>query len=122
MTHRTFTWLGFVLVAGWACGGSADAGGNGAGDGGDAVAALTAACESQRGIGYLKREHGENYCECWVAKAREVLADDNYRTLVEAARAELRAADEADREAIAREHTTLYSTVASAASSCKAAD
>lgn len=86
----------------------------------DGRATLMAACDTQQGIGWLKREHGEQYCECWADKAREVLADENYGKLVAAAAAELKAADNADREKIVRENTSLYSTVSNAARSCKA--
>jgi hypothetical protein len=84
-------------------------------------AALIEACDSQQGIGWLKREYGEDYCECWADKAQEVLGEENYGRLVEASRAELVAADVADRERIARENTHLYSSVSSAAQSCTSA-
>jgi hypothetical protein len=81
------------------------------------------ACETTQGIGWLKREYGEDYCSCWADKAKEVLGDDNYSSLVQASRAELAAgADVADRERIARENTHLYSSVSHAAQSCGRSD
>ncbi|MGE0552231.1 MAG: hypothetical protein AB7R55_02250 [Gemmatimonadales bacterium] len=107
------------MLALMACAGGAERGG------GDSPAAarevLVSACSTQQGIGYLKREYGENYCECWADKALEVLSTANYRTLVDASRAELAAADGADREKIARQHTEIYSTVSTAAQACKGA-
>jgi hypothetical protein len=80
---------------------------------------LIEACETQQRIGWLKREYGEDYCECWADKAQEVLGEANYGMLVQASRAELASADVADRERIARENTHLYSTVSAAAQSCR---
>jgi hypothetical protein len=30
----------------------------------DATAVLTEACNTQQGIGWLKKEYGETYCDC----------------------------------------------------------
>jgi hypothetical protein len=76
------------------------------------------ACDTQQGFGWLKREHGGDYSECWADRAQEVLGEVNYTRLVQAARAELAAADAADRERIVRENTDLYSSGSSAAQSC----
>lgn len=97
---------------------------SGCGDSGGAAARVDAreqmlqACDTQQGIGWLKREYGEQYCECWADQAKEVLSPANYATLVDAVAAELEAADAADRERIARRHTEIYSTVADAAARC----
>lgn len=99
-----------VTVAGAAaCGGGAP---------GDSRATLMASCETSQGVGWYKREYGERYCDCWADQAKEVLSDANYQTLVKAAEAETKAADEADREKIIRQHTELYSTVSDAARQC----
>ncbi|MEZ4587049.1 MAG: hypothetical protein R2909_11660 [Gemmatimonadales bacterium] len=108
-----------ALLALMACGGGAAQGGGDAPA--DAREVLLSACSTQQGIGYLKREYGESYCECWADKALETLSAANYRTLVEASRAELAAADRADREGIVRQHTEIYSTVSTAAQACKGA-
>jgi len=84
----------------------------------DGRATMMSACETQRGIGWLKRNHGERYCDCWADQAKEVLSAENHATLLKATEAELEAADKADREKIRREHTELYSTVSRAAKSC----
>jgi hypothetical protein len=98
-----------------ACGGATD---NGIGGGIDARAVLLESCNTQQGIGWLKKEYGEAYCECWVDQAKEVLGTDNYNTLVSASAAELEAVDDADREKIARRHTEIYSTVSAATGKC----
>jgi len=98
--------LGLGLVA---CGG---------GDALDEVAVLTEACETQQGIGWLKREYGEMYCTCWASVAKTALGEKNYAKLVEASAGELKAADEADREKIVRANSPLYTTVSGAAESC----
>lgn len=84
----------------------------------DSRADLMAACETSQGIGWNKREYGDNYCECWADQANEVLSSANYQTLVKAAQAETKAADKADREKIIRQHTEIYSTVSGAAKRC----
>lgn len=108
-----------MVIGLWACGGG-DAGGESTESVpvGDARADILAACESQQGIGWLKKQHGDTYCSCWADKAKEKLSAPNYATLVEAVRAELKAADKADREAIVREHSTIYSAVSTAAQAC----
>jgi hypothetical protein len=99
-----------VVLAGLAaCGGSEPI---------DSHAALMTSCETSQGIGWLKREYGESYCDCWADQAKEVLSSENYQTLVKAAQAETRAADMADREKIYRQHTEIYSTVSDAAGRC----
>lgn len=80
--------------------------------------AVVEACETQQGIGWLKREYGERYCECYADTALEVLSEENYDVLARASRAELDAADVADRERIARENTSVYSSVSGAMGSC----
>lgn len=85
----------------------------------DGRAALIEACETQQGIGWLKREHGDDYCGCWADRAQEVLGEANYVRLVRVSRAELAAPDVADRERIVRENSELYSSVSSAAQSCR---
>lgn len=92
--------------------------GGGDGSSADATAVLTEACNTQQGIGWLKKEYGEGYCDCWVSQAPKVLSAENYAAFVKANEAELAAADDADRENIARQNTTLYSSVSSAASAC----
>jgi hypothetical protein len=90
-------------------------------EGGDPIdsrTVLMTSCETQQGIGWLKREYGDSYCECWVDQAKEVLSSENYQTLVKAAEAETKAADGADREKIIRQHTEIYSTVSDAAGRC----
>ncbi len=115
MARQPMLWCSVALLGLWACG---------AGSAGEQFteaenrAALVDACESQQGIGWLKREHGDNYCECWADRAQEVLGEANYSRLVQATRAELAAADVADRERIVRENTDLYSSVSSTAQSC----
>ena len=84
----------------------------------DSRAVLMASCETSQGIGWLKREYGDNYCECWADQAKEVLSSENFETLVKASQAETKAADEADREKIVRQHTEIYSTVSDAAGRC----
>src|SRR5690606_21098001 len=116
MTKLALVWSGIAVVGLWACG---------AGNAEDSFteeegrAALIEACGTQQGIGWLKREYGDNYCDCWADKAKDVLGEANYGKLVQASRAELAAADAADRETIARENTDLYSSVSNAAQSCK---
>jgi len=116
MPKHPLLWSSVALLGLWACG---------AGSAGDQFteaedrAALVEACNTQQGIGWLKREYGEGYCECWADKAREVLGDANYSRLAQASRAELASADVADRERIARENTDLYSSVSNAAQSCR---
>lgn len=90
----------------------------GGGEAIDEVAVLTEACETQQGIGWLKREHGEAYCACWASEAKNVLSEENYAKFVEASAGELKAADEADREKIVRTNSPLYTTVSAAARSC----
>ncbi len=77
-----------------------------------------ASCETKQGIGWLKREYGESYCDCWADQAKDVLSNENYQTLVKAAQAESQAADKADREKIIRQHTEIYSIVSDAARRC----
>lgn len=84
----------------------------------DSRAVLMASCETSQGIGWLKREYGDSYCDCWADQAKEVLSSENYQTLVEASQAETKAADKADREKIIRQHTEIYSTVSNAAKRC----
>ena len=79
---------------------------------------MIAACETQQGIGWLKREYGEHYCECWADEAKKTLSPENYDVLNKAVQSELKATDKADREKIYREHSAIYSSVASAAKSC----
>jgi hypothetical protein len=88
----------------------------------DSRAALMASCETSQGIGWLKREYGDSYCDCWADQANEVLSSENYQTLVKAAQAETKAADKADREKIIRQHTEIYSTVSGAAKRCAKAN
>ena len=107
-SYRMMT-CGIALVALSACGG-------GSGGAVDARASLLASCSSQQGIGWLKKEHGDQYCECWADAAEQSLSPDNYKILVKATQAEMEAADEADREKIVRQHTEIYSTVANEAS------
>lgn len=115
MTRQPLLWTTLVLVILAGCG---------SGDTtqqieeGDPRTALLEACETQQGIGWLKREYGDTYCECWADKAQEVLGEDNYGKLVQASRAELGAENAADRERIVRENTHLYSSVSNAAQSC----
>jgi hypothetical protein len=109
MIHNKLAGCGITVLALAACGG---------GEAVDGRASLMSACESSQGIGWLKREYGDNYCTCWADQARDVLSAENYRTLVEATQAELKAADKADREKIIREHTEIYSTVSAAAKRC----
>lgn len=99
----------FALAALVACNG---------GDPIDSRAALMASCETSQGIGWLKREYGDGYCDCWADQAKEVLSSENYQALVKAAQAETKAADKADREKIVRQHTEIYSTVSDAAKRC----
>ena len=99
---------GVALMALTACGG-------GSGGAVDARASLMAACSSQQGIGWLKKEHGDQYCECWADAAEQTLGPANYETLVKATQAEMKAADKADREKIVRQHTELYSMVSAEA-------
>lgn len=119
MPKYPLLWSSVALLGIWACGAES------AGDEfteEEGRAALMEACETQQGIGWLKREYGEDYCECWADKAQEVLGEANYSRLVQASRAELASADVADRERIARENTDLYSSVSNAAQSCGRTD
>jgi len=75
----------------------------------DDVATLRTECETSQGIGWMKREYGENWCDCWVSAAKEGLSDSNYKTLVKASAEVVKAADNADRDKIYRQHTTLFS-------------
>ena len=84
----------------------------------DSRAVLMASCETSQGIGWLKREYGDSYCDCWADQAKEVLSSENYQVLVKAAQAEGKAADKADRERIIRQHTEIYSIVSGAAKRC----
>lgn len=84
----------------------------------DATATLAEACNTQQGIGWLKKEYGENYCDCWVSQSKTVLSGDNYERFVSANAAAIKAADKADREKITRQHTELYSAVSAAAKAC----
>lgn len=79
---------------------------------------MIAACETKQGIGWLKREYGDHYCECWADEAKKILSPENYDVLHKAVQSELKATDKADREKIYRKHTAIYSTVASAVKSC----
>jgi hypothetical protein len=88
----------------------------------DSRAALMASCETSQGIGWLKREYGDSYCDCWADQAKAVLKSENYQTLVKAAQEEVKAADKADREKIIRQHTEIYSTVSEAAKRCAKAN
>jgi hypothetical protein len=115
MAKQPLLWSSVALLALWACG-TESAGDQFTEE--EGRAALVEACETQQGIGRLKREHGDDYCECWADKAQEVLGEANYSRLVQASRAELASDDVADREKIARENTELYSSVSSAAQSC----
>ncbi|WP_275098313.1 hypothetical protein [Sedimenticola hydrogenitrophicus] len=100
----------FVVLTGLtACGG---------GDPIDSRAVLMASCETSQGIGWLKREYGNSYCDCWADQAKDVLSGENYQTLVKAAQAETAAADKADREKIIRRHTEIYSAVSDATNRC----
>lgn len=116
MSKQPLLWTGVALLGLWACGSG------GAGERfteeEDRVA-LVDACETQQGIGWLKSQHGEDYCQCWADKAKEVLGAANYSELAQASRAELASDDVADRERIARENTHLYSSVSNAAQSCR---
>ena len=85
----------------------------------DGRAVLLTSCETQQGIGWLKREYGDNYCECWADRAKEILSSENYQTLVKAADAETKAADVADRVKIVRQHTEIYSTVSDSTRRCE---
>ena len=119
MAKRPLLWSSMVLLGLGACG--ADRAGDQFTEE-EGRAALIKACETQQGIGWLKQEHGEDYCECWAEKAQEVLGEMNYGRLVQASRAELASADVADRERIVRENTDLYSSVSNAARSCTSRD
>ena len=100
----------FVLMTGLlACG---------SGESIDGRSVLMASCETSQGIGWYKREYGDGYCDCWADQAKQVLSGDNYQVLIKAAQAETKAADEADRERIIRQHTEIYSTVSDAAKQC----
>ena len=90
----------------------------GGGEPNDPRAVLMTSCETSQGIGWMKREYGANYCDCWADQAKEVLSTANYQTLVAAAQAEIEAADEADRDRIARRHTEIYSTVSESVKRC----
>lgn len=91
---------------------------SGVGGGIDARATLLESCNTQQGIGWLKQEYGEAYCECWADQAKENLGTDDYNTLVSASAAELEAVDDADRTKIYRRHMELYSTVEAATGKC----
>jgi hypothetical protein len=83
-------------------------------------AAIVEACNTQQGAGWLRKEYGENYCECYADTAKEKLDADAYKTLAAASREELKAGDdEAAREAIARRNTRVYSEASHQAQSCK---
>ncbi len=83
-------------------------------------AALIQACDTQKGAGWLRKEYGEDYCACRADKAREALDSETYRQLVKASKAELKAADKAERETIARDSFKAYAQAADAArSACK---
>ncbi|HNR22300.1 MAG TPA: hypothetical protein PKL49_04675 [Steroidobacteraceae bacterium] len=100
----------FVVLAG--CGGSAGTT--------DDRTAIIDACNTQQGAGWLRKEYGENYCECYADTAQQKLDSDSYRTLAAASREELKAADdEAARETIARRNTGVYSEASHHAQSCK---
>lgn len=86
----------------------------------DDRAAIIEACNTQQGAGWLRKEHGENYCECYADTAKEKMDADSYKTLAAASREELQAVDdEAAREAIARRNTRVYSEASHHAQSCK---
>jgi hypothetical protein len=116
MVKHPLLWSTVALLGLLACGAEASEEGFTEEEG---RAALIEACDTQQGINWIKSQYGEDYCECWADKAREVLGDENYGQLVQASRAELSSADVADRERIARENTHLYSSVSSAAQSCR---
>ncbi|MCP5413267.1 MAG: hypothetical protein H6961_01405 [Chromatiaceae bacterium] len=84
----------------------------------DGRATMLVACNSKPGIGWLKKEYGDKYCDCWADQAKEILSPENYVTLLDATAAELKAADKAEREKIYRKHTEIYSTVSDAAGRC----
>ena len=84
----------------------------------DATATLMEACNTQQGIGWLKKTYGEKYCDCWVSQSKASLGEENYERFVSANDAALKAVDKADREKIASQYTELYSTVSSAAKVC----
>lgn len=71
-------WTGVTLLALWGCGGGEAREQE---EGEAPRMALMEACGTQQGIGWLKREYGENYCACWADTAQEVLSEANYRTL-----------------------------------------
>ena len=103
-------YLALIMLSGLtACGGNSPT---------DSRAALLASCETSQGIGWLKREYGANYCDCWADQAKEVLSSENYQTLIQATQQEAKAADAADRDMIYRRYTHLYSTVSDAAARC----
>jgi hypothetical protein len=118
MAKQPLLWSTIALPGLWACGTERSADQFNEEEG---RAALIEACDTQQGIGWLKREYGEDYCACWADRAQEVLGEENYRRLVEASRAELVSADVADRERIARGNTHLYASVSNAAQSCRSA-
>ena len=115
MARQPLVWSSVAVLGLWACGAEDTGEQLSQGEG---RAALLEACETQQGIGWLKREHGDGYCECWADKAQEVLGEANYSRLVQASRAEVAAADVADRERIVRENTDLHASVSTAAQSC----
>jgi len=74
----------------------------GEGDTADERTVLISACETQQGIGWLRKEYGEDYCACWADAAKDGLDQATYAELVKASRAELKAENETERENLAR--------------------
>jgi len=109
---RSLGWsgvLGVLVLA--ACGGEAAERSTAEGD----RVALIEACETQQGIEWLRREYGEDYCDCRADVAKEALDVPTYRMLVEGARAELEAGSPEEREGIARDAFEAYAQAADAA-------
>lgn len=101
-----------LVVALAACGG-------GTGTEDDRTAVIEA-CNSQQGIGWLRKEYGENYCQCYADTAKAQMDADSYKALATASREELKVVDDkAAREAIARQNTLVYSEASHHAQSCK---
>lgn len=87
----------------------------GEGDTPDERTVLINACETQQGIGWLRKEYGENYCACWADAAKDSLGQATYAQLVKASRAELKAENETERESLARAAFGAYAQAADAA-------
>lgn len=82
--------------------------------------AIIEACNTQQGAGWLRKEYGENYCECYADTAKEKLDADFYKALVAASREALKVVDdEAAREAIARRNTRFYAEAEHRTQSCE---